>query len=161
MSKIPTITDPISTDEAGFYRMHFTIRNAKVSSDLRLTTRAIDVLAEICAGPPNWLQSKSYKNTIAKRLNVKSPRIYTLLSELEQKGVLRVDENKVYWLPDDLLNLTISVKKLLDKGIDIFMYALQFKIESDQRQNRSIRASNVYSRRTSSEVSTVGTKSVS
>jgi len=122
----PKILHPINTDEFGFYKTYFTISN--INANDPLTPKAIDVIASICSSDKNFLDRKQFKHDLANRLNVKTPRVYKLLTELKEKGILLETDSK-YTLVKGLVALQSNVKYLLEKGESQFNYELMFNVK--------------------------------
>lgn len=124
----PKIVHPITTDEFGFYKLYFTISNT--NSNNPLTPKATEVISIICSEDKDFLNKKQFKHELAKKLNVKTPRIYKILTELLDRELIQNVDNKLQ-LHSGLKAMQSNIKYLLEKNIHQFNYEMLFQISDD------------------------------
>jgi|15BtaG_2_1085339.scaffolds.fasta_scaffold00350_7 hypothetical protein len=95
-----------------FFEFYFQLRNLQIPKNQKLTTREIQLAAIICTKPKNYVldtkksqDGRSKKYQLSEDLGVTATGIYKILQTLEDKGILRRDE-------DDFIDVHPAIKNI-------------------------------------------------
>ena len=133
-----TLEKSFDLDEWEFYILYFRSLNLMQKNEKKvLRNQEIQLASHICCKPLDFTMEtkktppgKSKKYELASDMNIQKNAVYTLINNLEKKGILSVDEDGIYRLPADIQELRKAVKSCIEKGVGLTVdYVLKFNLD--------------------------------
>lgn len=135
---------PLEIREKEFYTVYFNLYNLKQKQTRQLTKKEIEFLTFVCYRDKSLEISKNrHQNGLTERkeladdfgLPIKS--MYGLLSKLEKKGALKVDEDEFLRLAPAVEGVRDYIKQQLEQNeVFEFDYCFLFKVNGRNNNNQ-------------------------